>query len=200
MSFLIFAQNYVRLMKRLNLLFACCFVALIATNCSTPPKQKEIDLLYEFKAFSLDKYSIPATIMLPDETSSIGASTQTQVEHEEGDFKWEVQQGPNFKFRIDDWGDDEQILEAEKEKIKSIHFYDINYLKNTSDLLVYERKLNVNGSKNAPKDVGKEHITYHIFFMKKIKGIVYTFKSSDEGVPKKIIELLQASFQSIREH
>jgi len=187
-------------MNRLFLVCVCYIAAFILTNCSTPPKQKEIDLLYEFKAFPLDKFAIPATIMLPDETSSIGASTQTMVTHEDGDFKWEVQQGPNFQFRIDDWGDDEQILEAEKEKIKSIHFYDINYLKNTQNLLVYERKLNVSGSKNTPKDVGKEHITFHIFFMKKIKGIVYTFKSSDEGVPKRIIELLEASFQSIREH
>lgn len=187
-------------MDRSNFLLACCFVTFFLTNCSSPTNQKEIDLLYEFKAFSLTKFAIPATIMLPDETSSIGASTQTIVAHEEGDYKWEVQQGPNFKFRIDDWGDDEQILEAEKEKIKSIHFYSINYLKNTSDLLVYKRKLNVKGNKDAAKDIGKEHITYHIFFMKKIKGIVYTFKSSDEGVPKKIIELLQASFQSLREH
>lgn len=187
-------------MKTINLILSVLFLSFILTNCSTPSKPKEIDLLFEFKVFSLDKYDIPATIMLPDETSSIGASTQTVVNHEEGDFKWEVEQGPNFKFRIDDWGDDEQILEAEKEKIKSIHFYDINYLKNTSDLLVYERKLNVKGAKNASKDVGKDHVTYHIFYMKKINGIVYTFKSQDEGVPKKIIELLQASFQSIREH
>jgi hypothetical protein len=177
-------------------LFSC---VLILSSCSDDKNQEELDAsLYDFKPLNLEQYDIPATILLPDETSNIGAATKVEVNHVEGDFKWEVAIGPNFKFRIDDWGDDKQILQAEKDKLKDLEFYNVNYIKNTDNKIIYKRELKVSGSKKASSKVGTEHITYHIFCMKEINGIIYVFKNSDEGSPKKIVDLLEKSIESIK--
>ena len=55
--------------------------------CNSDPKdlldQAETDMedYYEFQGFDLSPYDIPATIMLPDETANIGASTHPEVLH-----------------------------------------------------------------------------------------------------------------------
>jgi hypothetical protein len=181
-----------------NYFFSFLAAIFLVFSCTEDSNQEELDpALFDFKPLNLATYDIPATILLPDETSNIGASTKTEVLHTEGDFKWEIAIGPNFKFRIDDWGDDKQILQAERDKIKNLEFYDVSYIKNSDDLLIYKRELKVSGHKKASK-VGVEHTTYHIFALKEINGIIYVFKNSDEGSPKKIVDLLEKSFQSIK--
>lgn len=174
-------------------------IFLILQACTDGQNQDSLDeSLYDFKPLNLSSYDIPATILLPDETSNIGASTQVEVDHVEGDFKWEITIGPNFHFRIDDWGDDKQILQAEKDKLKDLEFYNVKYLTNTDNKIIYKRELKVSGSKKASSKVGTEHITYHICIMKEINGIIYVFKNSDEGSPKKIVDLLEKSIESIK--
>ena len=83
--------------------------AFFLFNCGGNESSEEViedEELYVFKGFSLKEYDIPATIMLPDETANIGASTTPEIIHAEDDFKWELIVGPNFHMIIDDWGDD----------------------------------------------------------------------------------------------
>ena len=182
-----------------NLLFLLG-IFLMLSSCSEKSidKVEESINLYDFTPLKLNEYEIPATILLPDETFNIGASTKVEVNHIEGDFKWEIAIGPNFKFRIDDWGDDKQILQAEKDKLQNLEFYKISFLKNTENLIIYKRELKVSGSKNASKKVGTEHITYHICQIKEINGIVYLLKNNDEGSSKRIVDLLEKSFESLK--
>jgi hypothetical protein len=182
-----------------NLLFLLG-IFLMLSSCSEKSidKVEESINLYDFTPLKLNEYEIPATILLPDETFNIGASTKVEVNHIEGDFKWDIAIGPNFKFRIDDWGDDKQILQAEKDKLQNLEFYKISFLKNTENLIIYKRELKVSGSKNASKKVGTEHITYHICQIKEINGIVYLLKNNDEGSSKRIVDLLEKSFESLK--
>lgn len=182
---------------KLILLFSLFSLLFSCSEKSLDNKDESISI-YDFTPFNMNKFEIPATILLPDETFNIGASTKVEVMHVEGDFKWEIAIGPNFKFRIDDWGDDKQILEAEKDKLKALDFYKITYLKNTDKLIVYKRELQVNGSKKASKKVGIKHITYHICQIKEINGITYLLKNNDEGSSKKIVDLLEKSFESFK--
>jgi len=181
-------------------LFALFSFLIILISCTEKENVNSTESIniFDFKPLNLEKHEIPATIFLPDETFNIGASTEVEVIHEEGDFKWDIAIGPNFKFKIDDWGDDRQILEAEKDKLKAIDFYNITFIKNTDNKIIYKRELKVDGSTKASKKVGTEHITYHIFEMKEINGIVYVLKNNDEGSSKKIVDLLDKSFETFK--
>jgi hypothetical protein len=180
-------------------LFAILSLIIVLISCSEKENANSQESIntFDFKPLNLNKYEIPATIYLPDETFNIGASTEVEVIHEIGDFKWDIAIGPNFKFKIDDWGDDMQILEAEKDKLKMLDFYKITFIKNTENKIIYKRELKVDGSTKASKKVGTEHITYHIFEMKEINGIVYVLKNNDEGSSKKIVDLLDKSFETL---
>ena len=67
----------------------------------------------EFEGKSLKEYEIPALIMLPDQTSNIGAAIEPEIIHEEGDFKWEITIGPNFTMKIEDYGNEKNMVEEE---------------------------------------------------------------------------------------
>ena len=181
-------------------LFALFTLLVFLISCTEKDNSSTSDSIniFDFKPLNLKNHEIPATIYLPDETFNIGASTEVEVIHEVGDFKWEIAVGPNFKFKIDDWGDDKQILQAEKDKLNELEFYKITFIKNTENKIIYKRELKVDGNTKASKKVGTEHITYHIFEMKEINGIVYVLKNSDEGSSKKIIDLLEKSFETFK--
>jgi hypothetical protein len=152
----------------------------------------------DFNKTSLESHDIDGTIMLPGETTNIGAATKVNIEHTEGDFKWDINIGQNFKFRIDDWGDDSEILNAELAKLKRLEFYDVKFIKKTPNLLIYKRNLKVNGLKNSSSKIGAVHETYHIFYKTSINGIIYVLKNSDEGSQKNIVDLLEKSFVSLQ--
>ncbi len=181
-------------------LFAFLTLIIVLISCTENDNTitSESINLFDFKPLNLKKHEIPATIYLPDETFNIGASTEVEVNHEVGDFKWEIAVGPNFKFKIDDWGDDKQILQAEKDKLKTLDFYKITYIKNSDNKIIYKRELKLDENSKAPKKVGKEHVTYHIFQMKDLDGIIYVLKNNDEGSSKKIVDLLEKSFETFK--
>lgn len=176
--------------------------SLFLIGCSgkenTETGEIEDEELYEFKGFSLKSHDIPATIMLPDETANIGASTTPEIIHIDDDFKWELIVGPNFHMIIDDWGDDREMVSSEKKRLSGLSFYQIKYIVNEPDFIMYERVLKVDGEKSAPKTVGLEHKSYHVYAQKVIDGITYVFRSRDEGFEKVIIDLMSKSIRSVK--
>jgi hypothetical protein len=136
--------------------------------------------------------------MLPDQTANIGASMLPELKHEYDGFKWELQVGPNFSMIIEDWGDNRSMISVEKKRLKDLPMFKIKYLVDEKDLIVYERTLIVDGSSKAPKSVGIEHQSYHVFGQKVINNYTYVFKSVDEGVEKKIVDLMAKSVRSVK--
>lgn len=153
---------------------------------------------YEFKGISLAKDGIVAMIMLPDETANIGASTRPEIIHIEGDFKWDIQVGPNFQMHIEDYGDYIDLVETKKRELKESDIFNVNYLIDDKDLIVYEQKLVVKGSKKAAPTVGVEHRSFHVYGQKTIDGVTYELRSRDEGYEKMIIELMAKSVRSFK--
>jgi hypothetical protein len=156
------------------------------------------DDYYEFQGFSLNKYDIPAMIMLPDETANIGASTKPEITHAEDDFKWELEVGSNFHMLIDDWGDYTDMVETRKKELKDLDFYKIKYIIDEKDFILYEQELMPKGSAKASNTVGVPHKSYHVYGEKVIDGITYVFRSRDEGSEKIIIELMAKSIKSVK--
>ena len=181
-----------------SLLISCLTITSCSTSSDTNENQQIDEALLDFNAFSLKEFDIPATILLPDETSNIGASTKVEVEHTEGDFKWDLKVGPNFELIINDWGSDKDILKAELKKLKDFESFDINFLKKTDNTLIYARTLKVDGKKNASKKVGIEHKTYHLFMLKQINNIIYVFETRDAGTTKEIVELQEKCVNSLK--
>ena len=171
--------------------------------CNTDPKdlvdgdQVDLEEYYEFQGFDLSAYDIPAIIMLPDETANIGASTRPEVLHTEDNFYWDINVGPNFQLHIEDFGDNKDLVATHKKELKQKEMFEIVYLIDEPDLVLYERKLIVKGDKKAPKTVGVEHKSYHVYGQKTINGINYELRSREEGYEKVIIELMAKTVRSI---
>jgi len=177
---------------------------LSSCNNQDPEESEESNSLsldddyYEFKGISLKQQGIPAMIMLPDETANIGASTKPEVIHVDGDFIWEINVGPNFNLHIEDYGDYTDMVEYKKKELKDQNMFNVKYLVDEKDLIVYERTLIVKGSKKASPTVGVEHKSYHVYGQKIINGVTYELRSRDEGYEKMIIELMAKSIKSFK--
>lgn len=187
-------------MRRLSLFVFLALSAFVLTRCGGEEKTDQLtdDDLYEFRGFSMKPYDIPIMIMLPDETANIGASTKPEVIHEEDGFQWRLSVGQNFEMVIDDWGADREMVSSEKKELAEHSFYDIKYLVDEPDFILYEQTLKVDGKKGVSKSVGVEHRTFHVYGQKVINGITYVFRSRDEGYEKVIIDLMAKSIKSVK--
>lgn len=151
----------------------------------------------EFEGKSLKDYGIPALIMLPDQTSNIGAAIEPEILHEEGDFKWEINIGPNFTMKIEDYGNEKNMVQEEKDRLARIKFYSVEYLVDEPDLIMYKRTLNYSDKAAGSEAVGAEHITYHCYGTSEVDGITYVLRSRDEGYHKPIIETMVKTVKSL---
>ena len=159
----------------------------------------ELEDYYEFQGVDLTNYGIPATIMLPDETANIGASTTPEILHLESDFYWNINVGQNFHLYIEDFGDNTNLVQEKKRELESTQFYDVQYIVDEPDLIIYEITLKVRGHVNASKSVGIKHVSYHVYGERVINGIHYELRSRDEGFERPIIELMAKSIRSFKE-
>lgn len=177
---------------------------LVVASCNTKTEPTinipdDLEEYYEFQGFDLGEYGIPATIMLPDETANIGASTKPEVEHLESDFYWNIYVGQNFHLYIEDYGDNADLVQAQKKKLENTQFYDVNYIVDEPDLIVYEVTLKVRGHEKASESVGVKHVSYHVYGEHVINGVHYELRSRDEGFERPIINLMAKSIRSFKE-
>lgn len=154
---------------------------------------------YEFQKFSLKDYGLKASIMLPDETANIGASTRPEVEHDEEGFKWVIEVGPNFNLIIDDFGEERNKVADKKKSLMALDIFETKFLVDEKDFIVYESTLKVEGEKSSPITVAKPHVSYHVYGQKVIDGYTYVFRSREEGYPRNIIDLMAKSIRSVEE-
>lgn len=182
---------------KISLILLICVLFSLLLSCNNQnnhptANSKNFDY-YQYFEFDLTKFDIPATIMLPDETVGIGTSFVPEVKHNEADFLWELNIGPNFVFLIEDFGDVKDLVKTHKTKILDVQnsVYKTTILIDDPELLVYQRALKENSKKTSP--------SFHAYAQKKINGIYYEFKTPESGYSKKIIEHIEKSFRSIKE-
>ena len=183
-----------------------CFLALFLSSCDISSESKGLEkdnLLneedyYDFKGLSLEEYAIPVTIMLPDETANIGASTVVEVLHKEGDFLWDILVGPNFSLHIEDFGDRINMVESKRQELEAETLFQVEYLLDEKDLIVYKKTLIVKGSTKASPKVGVEHKSFHVYGQKISRGITYELRSQDSGSSLEIIKLMAKSIKSFK--
>jgi len=148
--------------------------AFMFNSCgdSNEPEPEEIvidDDYYEFQDFNMSEYDIPAK-------SSIN----------------------NFQLLIEDFADISDLIKVEKKELANHDFFDVKYIIDEEDLILYERILVPDGSEKAASTVGVEHKTYHVFGQKTVDGITYALESREEGYEKVIIEIMAKSIKSFK--
>lgn len=184
-------------------LFSFAGICMLFSACGDNDAQKNqpefVEDLFEFQKFNLKDFGLNATIMLPDETANIGASTRPEVKHEEDGFKWEIEVGPNFYLIIDDFGEEKNKVADKKRKLKELDIFETKFLVDEKDFIIYESTLKVDGEKASPITDPKPHISYHVYGQKVIDGYTYVFRSREEGCQKNIIDLMAKSIKSVVE-
>ena len=179
-----------------------CIGMLFSACSGGEEKNNQIEIVedfFEFQKFNLKDFGLNATIMLPDETANIGASTRPEVKHAEEGFKWEIEVGPNFHMIIDDFGEEKNKVADKKRKLKELDIFETKFLVDEKDFIIYESTLKVDGEKASPITDPKPHVSYHVYGQKVIDGYTYVFRSREEGYPKNIIDLMAKSIKSVQE-
>lgn len=152
--------------------------------------------LYNFEAFNLKPYGIEAMVYLPDESASIGASTDPEILHEMDGYEWDLMAGPSFHMKIEDWGDDS--FQAFISAVEDQMIYTIDFIEREDNFIFYKTTLKSDGEETEEK-IGEEHISYHVAAQHTINGINYVFRSSDEGCDEDIAKYMAKSVRSVKE-
>ena len=96
--------------------FLILLFILVSCDSSVSNNNNTADY-YQFKWVDLSAYDLNAGLYIPDETTGIGASFKTTIDHEE-DFKWKIAAGPNFQLFIEDWGDNSNRINEFRKSLK----------------------------------------------------------------------------------
>ena len=189
-------------MKKSLYIIVIFFLTSIFISCNDN-ESKTIKVIYSdeeigldnFEALSLRPYQIDAMVYIPDETASIGASTSTTIKHDLDSYEWLIEAGPNFRLKIEDWGDEpfEEFLTY----VDDLDIYNIEYLEKDENFVVYKTTLKFKGISNDNK-VGVNHESFHVAAQHTINGINYIFRTDDDGCEEKIVKYMIKSVKSIR--
>ena len=171
----------------------CFFMISIMTSCSEEPIlssgiQSGIDY-YQFDEHLLDLYGIDASIMIPNETAGIGASFESEIIHNDGDFKWQITAGRNFNIFIEDYGDYQYRMPEFIRKLEAQDIFKTQIIEQKEDYVIFKRELNLSS---------KTISTFHLYGVKYINGVYYEIRNDEKGDPKKVIDFILKSFLSFK--
>jgi len=163
------------------------FMISCADESVTVTKPRDVIDYYQFDEHNLDIYGIDASIMIPNETAGIGASFETEILHNDGDFKWHISAGRNFNLFIEDYGDYQYRMPEFLRKLEAQDIFKTEIIQQKDDYVIYKRELNMSSKKIS---------TYHLYGVKYINGVYYEIKNEEEGDSKKVIDFILKSFLS----
>lgn len=167
--------QYLAALMLIVIVFACNNSADTNENSDDAAVATEAADIEGFESQDLSEYGIDANIQLPSTGSPISINSSPS-----GDLV--INDGKNFNMMITPYG---FTLEELKEELDNDLVYDINYLEEEADYIVYEKTI-------PDSDVEKE---VHFIMVKDYNGDPYEIKSSAEGSFKKhhIDKMIQAA-------
>jgi len=140
---------------------------------------------------SLKEYALNMCIMLPEVASSTGASIEPAINHEEGDYLWDVKIGTRFHLIIEDFGKEKDKVTNEKKRLKDLEkIFNVEYLTDDASIIMYKRTLH-EGQGGKP--------SYHCYGEAIIDGYTYVLRSQEDGSLKPIIEDMEKTIQSAKQ-
>jgi hypothetical protein len=90
------------------------------------------------------------------------------------------------------------LVSEKKKELKNKDWFEIKYLVNKKNIIVYQKKLKVKGVNNASSKVGVEHVSFHVYAEKLIDGINYELRNSDDGNSQEMVRWIAKSIKSFK--
>lgn len=145
----------------------------------------------DMNEMSLASEGLNMQIMLPNVASQTGASIEPSVEHDEGDYLWNVKIGPQFHLIIEDFGKEQNKVSEEKKRLEGLgDIFIISYEIDEPKLIMYKRELHEGQG-------GKT--TYHCYGETTVDGYTYVLRSQEDGNFKPIIEDMVKTIRSAKQ-
>ena len=147
--------------------------------------------LEDMNEFTLVKYGLNLSIMLPEVASSTGASIEPTVKHDEGDYLWFLDIGNHFHLVIEDYGKEKNKVADEKKRLEGLSkIFMIDYTIDEPGLIMYKRELQ--------EDQGGKK-SYHCYGETIVDGYTIILRSSDDGSHKPVINDMVTTIKSAKE-
>lgn len=153
--------------------------------------------LDNYKALDMRPYQIGALVYLPSIGTSVGTASDPVVEHNLGDYRWNISLGKQFHLTIEDWGD----VNAFNDKINQLKqqaqdIYTVKFIQKTDSFAFYQKILKSDGLAGTD-NVGTKHSSYHVLAMHTIDGINYLFYTDEEGTTEDVAKLMAKSVLNV---
>lgn len=149
----------------------------------------DVDFM-DMNEMSLKSEGLNMVIMLPEVASTTGASIEPLVEHDDGDYLWNVNIGAHFHLIIEDFGKEKNKVANEKKRLADLDkIFVIEYITDEPNLIMYKRTLH-EGQGGKP--------TYHCFGEITIDGYTFVLRSEQEGSFKPIIDDMVKTIRSAK--
>jgi len=140
---------------------------------------------------SLKESGLNMTIMLPEVASPTGASVEPQIDHEVGDYIWDVIIGQHFHLVIEDFGKEKDRVADEKKRLGDLGgIFVTEYIVDEPKLIMYKRTLH-EGQGGKP--------SYHCYGQVQVDGFTYILRSHEDGGLKPIIEDMVKTIRSAKQ-
>jgi hypothetical protein len=161
------------------------------TNDNVDAENIENIGLEDMNEFTLVKYGLDLSIMLPEVASSTGASIEPAVKHDDGDYLWFLDIGNHFHLIIEDYGKEQNKVADEKKRLDGLSkIFMIDYTLDEPSLIMYKRELQ--------EDQGGK-TSYHCYGETSVDGYTIVLKSSDDGSHKPVINDMVTTIKSAKE-
>ncbi len=183
-----------------KLLFIAFFPALILGSCGGPSEDGEevtdnpVDTMNldftDMNEMSLRSEGLNMQIMLPEIASTTGASIEPVVEHDDGDYIWNVNIGAYFHLIIEDYGKEKNKVSNEKKRLADLDkIFVVEYITDEPNLIMYKRTLHEGQG-------GKT--TYHCYGETQIDGYTFVLRSEQEGNFRTVIDDMVMTIRSAK--
>ena len=137
--------------------------------------------------FSLEEHGLDIIIKLP-EVHDGNTSNIAEVTTSEG--AWQVQVGGHYHLIIEDYGNENDLLIKEKERLAQYDtIFDIDFIIDDSNLIMYSRSLLLSKE-------GKP--SFHCFGESKLNGTNFVLRSQEDGSFKPIIDDMVKTIKSAK--
>ncbi|MCG8574015.1 MAG: hypothetical protein MI810_03965 [Flavobacteriales bacterium] len=145
----------------------------------------------DMNEISLKDNGLNMCIMLPEVASSTGASIEPSIEHEDGDYLWNVKIGSRFHLIIEDFGKEKEKVVNEKKRLDDLQtIFNIEYIIDEPGIIMYKRTLH-EGLGGKP--------SYHCYGETVVDGYTYVLRSHEDGSLKPIIEDMEKTIRSAKQ-
>jgi len=145
----------------------------------------------DMNEISFVPYGLNLAILLPEVESSTGASIEPEIIHEDGDYLWYLNIGPQFQLVIEDFGKEKNKVKEEKEYLKGqANIFEFEYIIDEPTVMMYKRELHENQG-------GKK--SYHCYGEMSIDGYTFVLRTTADGSFKPVVSDMVTTIKSAKE-